>query len=352
MTDHPRSGRVHRRPTINDVAQRAGVSKSLVSLALAGSPRVAHHSRTAIMTAAAELGYRPNAAARSLAQRRTGTVGVLVLTLHNPVFAEILDGLQVRLREHGIDCMLVTGDADPERERAVLDTLLDRQVEGLVLIAHRQRFEDLERLAAECPITVITRHEPGIPGLDSIGNDDTLGAGLAVEHCYHLGHRRIWHVTGGDSPVLNARQVGYRQAMHRLGLAAQAHCIPGDITEEAGYAGARIAMSTSAPPTALLMGNDLAAIGALAAAKDLGLSVPQDISIVGYDGISLGGLRSIDITTIAQPLTDLGSRAADLLMARIREPGGPSRAILVEPALTARGSTGPAPHTDPGPTSR
>ena len=341
MTEQPRVGKAPHRPTINDVAHRAGVSKSLVSLALAGSPRVAQESRQAIMTAAAELGYRPNAAARSLARRRTGTVGVLVLTLHNPVFAEILDGLQSRLREQDIDCMLVTGDADPARERAVLETLLDRQVEGLVLIAHRQPAEHLALLARECPVTVITRHEPEIPGLDSIANDDELGARLAVEHCYDLGHRRIWHVTGGDSPVLHARQVGYRQAMHRLGLDAEVRCIPGDITEEAGYMGARIALSDHAPPTALVMGNDLAAIGALAAAKDLGLSVPQDVTIVGYDGIALGALRSIDLTTIAQPLIDLGSRAADLLLARIREASGPSQAILVEPRLTPRGSSAP-----------
>jgi len=298
----------------------------------------------AILAAAHELGYRPNAAARSLAQRRTRTVGVLVLTLHNPVFAEILDGLQQRLREHEIDCMLVTGDADPDRERAVLETLLDRQVEGLVLIAHRQDAGHLAQLASECPVTVITRHEPAIPRLDSIANDDALGARLAVQHCWELGHRRIWHVTGGDTPVLNARRRGYLQAMADLGHADVGRCIPGDITEESGYRGAWQALTDPEPPTALVMGNDLAAIGALAAATDLGLSVPQDVSIVGYDGISLGGLRSIDLTTISQPLAHLGSGAAELLMARIADPARDSQAVLIEPTLTARGSTGPSRH--------
>ena len=139
------------RPTIHDVASRAGVSKSLVSLALRGSPKVSDASRDAILAAAAELGYRPNAAARSLADRRSRTVGVLILDLHNPVFAEILDGVETEVRAHGYSTMLVTGGADPVLEQAELDKLLEFQVEGLILISHRLEAAPCGRSRTRCP---------------------------------------------------------------------------------------------------------------------------------------------------------------------------------------------------------
>ena len=331
------SGLQPRRPTLHDVAARAGVSKSLVSLALQGSPKVAPASREAILAAADELGYRPNRTASSLVRQRTHTIGVHILDLHNPVFAEILDGVQEGVRRHDYSTLLVTGNADPVAERTEITRLLESRIEGLVLIAHRLSDEDLASIAREVPTVVVTWRTDSVAGLDSVAGDDLAGARLAVEHLVALGHERIAHVSGGDNRIARERRTGYEQAMADHGL--RPLVVDGAFTEQGGYAGAEAAVDEGA--TALVVANDLAAIGALAALRARGLRVPGDVSVVGYDGMRL--LDSLDLTTVAQPLADMGRIAADLLMERIATPGGPSTHRLVETRLVPRGSSGPAP---------
>lgn len=326
---------VSRRPTLHDVAARAGVSKSLVSLALQGSPKVAPASREAILAAADELGYRPNRTASSLVRQRTHTIGVHILDLHNPVFAEILDGVQEAVRGHDYSTLLVTGNADPATERTEITRLLESRVEGVVLIAHRLSEEDLAAIAAEVPTVVVTWRTDGIPGVDSVAGNDVAGAQLAVDHLVSLGHTRIAHVSGGDNRIARERRTGYERAMRAHGL--EPHVVDGAFTERGGYVGTESAVDAGS--TALVVANDLAAIGALAALRAGGLSVPDDVSVVGYDGMRL--LDSLDLTTVAQPLADMGRTAADLLMGRIAEPGRASVHRQVETRLVARGSSGP-----------
>lgn len=329
------------RPTIHDVASRAGVSKSLVSLALRGSPKVSERSRSVILAAAAELGYRPNAAARSLADRRSHTVGVLVLDLHNPVFAQILDGVQSEVRAHGYSTMLVTGGADPTLEQAEVEKLLEFQVEGLIVIAHRMPARVLRALARECPLVVITRRDVTGAGIDTVSNDDVAGARLAVAHLVGLGHRRIVHVSGGDNRISLDRRQGYLDEMAAAGLESQALVVEGGLTDASGYSAAVTALAISPPPTALFVANDMSALGAIAAVQEQGLSVPDDVSVVGYDGMSLGALRTLSLTTVAQPLSEMGARAAQRLFARIDDPSARSVQVGVDATLVRRGSTGP-----------
>lgn len=327
-------------PTIHDVAARAGVSKSLVSLAMRGSPKVSDASREAILAAAAELGYRPNAAARSLADRRSRTIGVLILDLHNPVFAEILDGVQAELRRHDYRTMLVTGDADPALEQASIEALLEHRVEGLLLISHRLPAARLRDFAAEAPTVVVARRDAPAPRIDTIANDDVAGAGLAVDHLVSLGHTRITCLTGGDNPVSRDRERGYAEAMARHGLTERITIVPGGLTDAAGYTAARIALADG--PTALFAANDLAAMGALAAAHEAGLQVPRDLSVVGYDGIAIGALRRVELTSVAQPLHEMGALAAGRLLERIADPDAAAEHIVVPTTLAVRGTTGPA----------
>jgi DNA-binding LacI/PurR family transcriptional regulator len=331
------------RPTIHDVAKRAGVSKSLVSLAMRGSSKVSDASREAIMRSAAELGYRPNAAARSLADRRSRTVGVLVLDLHNPVFADILDGIQSEVRGHGYSTMLVTGDADPDREQAELDKLLEFQVEGLILVSHRLSPAALRRFAVEVPTVVVTRDDIHGPRIDTISNDDVAGATLAVQHLIRLGHERIVHLAGGSNPASILRERGYRSSMTAAGLSHLSQVQPGGLTDGAGYAAARIVMTEGSPPTAMFVANDIAALGAIAAVQETGRTVPRDVSVVGYDGIALGALRTLSLTTVAQPLARMGSLAARRLFDRIERPGQRAQHICVDAELIVRGSTAPLP---------
>ena len=326
-----------RRPTLHDVAARAGVSKSLASLALQGSPKVAPASREAILAAADELGYRPNRTASNLVRQRTHTVGVHILDLHNPVFAEILDGVQEGVRAHDFSTLLVTGNADPRVERTEITRLLESRVEGLVLIAHRLSDDDLAAIAREVPTVVVTWRTDGIAGLDSVAGDDLTGAGLAVDHLVGLGHTSIAHVSGGDNRIARERRAGYERAMLAHGLTPLV--VDGAFSEQGGYVGAEAAVDAGA--SALVVANDLAAIGALAALRARALRVPEDISVVGYDGMRL--LDSLDLTTVAQPLADMGRFAAELLIERIGSPGGPSRHHRVETRLIARGSSGLSP---------
>ena len=332
------------RPTIKDVAALAGVSKSLVSLAMREPGRVSAESRTAIIEAATQLGYRPNAAARSLADRRSHTLGVVVLDLLNPIYAEIIDGVQGEVRLHGYHTLLVTGNDNPVIEQGEVEKLLEFQVEGLVLIGHRMPAGSLDAIAGDCPAVVISRAERGIAGLDSISNDDVFGARMAVDHLASLGHRSIAHVTGGVNEVAMLRTLGYEQSMANHGLADQIACYEGAFTDEGGYRGAAAALDSERRHTALFVANDIAAVGALAAVADRGLEVPTDISIVGYDGMALAGLRSLSITTIAQPLAQIGTEAATLLFLRISDPARPPAHIGVEPRLIVRNSSGPC-HT-------
>ena len=327
-------------PTIRDVAARAGVSKSLVSLALRNAPRVAPSTRQAIVEAAAELGYRRNAAAHSLGAHRTRTVGVFVLDLHNPITADILDAVQAEARRRDYRTIVVVG-GDEAAERAELEKLLEFRVEGIIAVGHRLPDGAREAITAGCPAVVIGSEQQGIPHLGSIRNDDVLGAGLAVDHLVALGHRRIAHVDGGPSTVARDRRRGYRAAMRRHGLGDVATVVKGSFTEDGGYQGASRALDLPRAPTALFVVNDLAAIGAMAAVADRGLSVPQDVSVVGYDGTRLAGIRPLALTTVAQPLLELGTRAAASLCGRLDGETTIPPSTRLTPTFVVRRSTAP-----------
>lgn len=328
-----------KRPTIHDVAARAGVSKSLVSLAMRGSHRVAPESRDAILAAAAELGYRTNAAARSLAAKQSGTIGVLILDLHNPVFIEILDGVRAVVQKHGFNMMLVSGNADPAKEIAELTKLLEFRVEGLILIAHRLEEATIHHLARECPTVIVTRRDVTGPDLTTVSSDDVAGGRLATEHLIGLGHERIAHVSGGSARIAADRQVGYLAAMADAGLAPV--IVDGDFTAAGGERAARELMSRAPETTAIFAANDITAIAISGALFEAGLLIPEDMSIIGYDGVQIGALPTLSLTTIAQPLATMGRIAATQAFARISDPSVVGESFDAPVELVIRGSTAP-----------
>ena len=331
------------RPTINDVAARAGVSKSLVSLAIRGSDRVSEESREAILRAADELGYRPNAAARSLADRRSRTIGVLLHDLHNPVFAQVLDGVQEIVRAHGYRTMLVTGHGDSQRERAELAALLDFQVEGLILISHGLDPALAQQAAGECPVVIVMRHDITGRGISTVCADDVRAGREAVEQLVALGHRRIAHVSGGENRVGADREQGYREAMAEAGLAKHILVEAGDFTEAGGRAAAALLLERDPDITGLVVANDLSALGAVVAAQEVDRSVPSDLSIVGFDGMSLAALGSLTLTTMVQPLEQMGRAAAEQVFRRITSPRSRLTHDQVISSWLPRGTTAPAP---------
>ena len=336
-----------RPPTIKDVAERAGVSKSLVSRVVRGGDAVSPARRAAVLAAAEELGYRPNVVARSLVQRRTYHVGVIVSDLHNLFFAEVIDGVDEVASEHGYRTMLVTGHRAGEVEARALDTLLELRVDGVILLAPRLPAAAIARAGRSTPIAIVAA-PLRVPGVDVVVNDDARGAEVAVEHLAGLGHRRIGLVDGGQGAGAVERRAGYESAVRRLGLDGEASAAPGDFTEEGGYRGARRLLERDPPPTAIFASNDLAAVGALNAIEEAGYAVPRDVSLVGYDNTALASLRHVSLTTIHQPRRQMGQMAMRALLRRIDRPEARARRVVLEPRLVARETTGPPPSSPPG----
>lgn len=329
-------------PTIKDVAERAGVSKSVVSRVMRGAGTVSRESRQAVVAAAAELGYRPNAAARSLVQRRSYTVGVLVSDLHNPFFAEIIDGIDAAASDRGYRMLITTGHRDPAAEAGALETLLELRTDGVLLLAPRLPARIVARTGEALPVALVGS-SLRVPRVDVVVNDDVRGAALAVEHLNELGHRRIAMIDGGAGAGAAERRLGYERAMRRLGLGGVIQVAAGDYTEEGGFGGARRLLELDPRPTAIFAANDLAAVGALSAIEAAGLRAPEDVSLIGYDNTALASLRHIALSTIHQPRRQIGELAMRALLGRIERTRTRARHLVLEPHLVARKTTGPPP---------
>ncbi|MGW3953178.1 LacI family DNA-binding transcriptional regulator [Streptomyces sp. NPDC004752] len=331
-----------RPPTIRDVADRAGVSKSLVSLVLRGAGQVRPEKREAVLRAVRELGYRPNAAARSLSEQRSRTVGVLLDDLRNPWFVDLLDGLNSLLHAGGLHMLLADARLSRRTGGRVTDPFLDLGVDGLVVVGTLPDPTDLGGVAERLPVVVAGAREPTPAGVDLVAGDDETGARLATEHLIRLGHRRIAHI-GGYGAVSELRRRGFEATMRAHGLADQALVEPGDMTEEGGYRGAVRLLGRPDRPTAVFAVNDIASVGVLSAAGELGLRVPGDLSVTGVDNTGIARLRHVWLTTVDTAPHEVGHRAARFLLDRFERPGGAGRVHLATPTLEVRGTTA-APH--------
>jgi len=328
------------RPTIIDVAARAGVSKSLVSLVLRGSNSVSDERRRLVLEAAAELGYRPNAVARSLVRRRTNLFGIVLSDLHNPFFAEVIDGVQEAAGNEGYRTIISTIDRRALAEQRALDTLLELRVDGLILASPMFGVQSIDAASRELPMVLVAR-KSDVPHVDSVTNDDPTGARLVVDHLVALGHRRIAHIDGGRGAGAAERREGYEHAMRERGLGDVVRVVPGSYTEEGGYHGVESLLAAGPLPTAIFVANDLAALGALGILAERGIRVPQDVSIVGYDNTALAAVRHINLTTVDQPRPDMGRKAVELLLERLASRRETARSVLVPPTLVVRGTTAP-----------
>ncbi|NAZ87680.1 LacI family DNA-binding transcriptional regulator [Kineococcus indalonis] len=327
------------RPTIRSVAERAGVSKSLVSLVLQGSPKVGEERRRAVLTAVEELGYRPDPAARSLAERRTRTVGVVLDDLRNPWFVDLLDGLRPVLREHGLRPVL----GDTRTEPGAVRTFAELRVDGLVLVGTRTgpaELDGLARVAGTVPTVLAGGRDEVGAAVDVVADDGAAGVRLVVRHLLDLGHRHLAHLAGAGA-VGRERRAAFERAAAAAG--ARHAVVQADMTEDGGHRAARRLLAGPDRPTAVLAANDVSALGVLAAADDLGLRVPQDVSVAGYDDTSLAALRRIRLTSVDNRSRDVGRRAGQLLLDRLADPAAPARTELLPPRLVPRRTTAAPP---------
>ncbi|PXY21392.1 LacI family DNA-binding transcriptional regulator [Prauserella muralis] len=329
------------RPTMEDVAVRAGVSRALVSLVFKDSPKVSEQRRAAVLAAAEELGYQPHVMARALASRTSTVLGVLVSDLRNAFFAEVIEGLDSAAREAGFELVLNTGSRSPSREKAALHSLLSFHPAGVVLLSPVLPAATIEQAARKCP-TVLVSRSSRLSTVDTVNDDGVAGARLAVEHLVALGHRRIAHLDGGSATTAAARRRGYRQAMQAHGLTPLV--VASEHTDTAGEKSVHQLLGSTRReqwPTALVAGNDFNAFGAMSALEEEGLRIPEDISVVGYDNTSLAALKRVSLTTVDQPRMEMGRLAVEALLERVRgERSAPARHLL-HPSLVVRGTTSP-----------
>lgn len=349
--------------TIGDVARRARVSTATVSRVLAGHGRARPETRERVFAAARDLGYRPSGVARSLRQRATRTIGLIVTDIENPFFPQLVRAVEDAARDLGYAILLCNADDDPERESAYLELLVDRWVDGVVIAAsslgerHREWLVD-----ARLPIVLVNSTDLDI-GLSTIASDNYAGGALAARHLADLGHERFGLITAPprntDGP---ARLAGARDALRAAGIAGVDILVA---TDEAGVAGGERAaadiLRRNPRVTGLVAYNDLMAIGAMRAVRAAGLRIPSDVSITGFDNVDLSAYVDPPLTTVAQATSELGHWAVTQLAAALAdratarnattgtspESGGPSAGevthVILPVWLEIRGSTGPPP---------
>jgi DNA-binding LacI/PurR family transcriptional regulator len=323
---------------MGDVAAHIGVSRQLVSLVLRNAPGPSAESRERVLRAAAELGYHPDTAAQMLRRGRSRHLGVL-FTMRHAFDVALVEGIYPAAEQLGYSVAL--GATGPSRdERKAVEDLLGYRIEALILIGPYLSPKRLATLAQQLPVVEIGRGM-NLTGVDSVRSADDRGAEQAVDHLVGLGHRAIVHVDGGTMPGANERRRGYRTAMRRHGLGEHIRILPGDYTEESGARAARELLAADQSPTAVLAGNDLCAHGLLDTLVRAGLTVPGDVSVVGYDDSEIAGFSFIDLTTIRQDAVQMAQLAVQAATERLDDGRTSDRDIVLDPTLVVRGTTGP-----------
>jgi LacI family transcriptional regulator len=347
--------------TITDVARRANVSTATVSRVLSGGGGARDETRERVLSAARELGYRPSGVARSLRQRATRTLGLIVTDIENPFFPELVRTVEDAAREQGYAILLCNASDDPEREAGYLDLLVDRWVDGVVIAASNLGIRHREwLLAAPLPIVLVNSVDRAID-LPTIASDSVLGGRLATELLVELGHRHFGIITAGprnlDAPD---RLTGARSGLRDAGIpSANTHVVIEEPTVAGGQRAAATLLAGDPAVTAIVAYNDLMAIGAMRAIRAADRRVPDDVSVVGFDDVDLAAFVDPPLTTIAQATAEMGRWAVDQLTQRLGRPtaitgsnGGaanppppvPAAHVVLPVRLVIRGSTGPAPN--------
>jgi LacI family transcriptional regulator len=336
-----------RSATQDDVASLAGVSRSTVSIVLNNRTNrrisISEETRQKVWDAAVQLGYEPNALARSLRSGQSRSIGVLVPDLFNPHYLEILEGIEQVLTFAGYHMTLVVTNFDPDRERSCFRSLFQQRLDGLVLMPTfwDQMPDEVATLAELGRPAVVLMH--GESDTDRVASDIRGGARQMMDHLIALGHRRIGFVNGVARPVMTEdRQHVYNEKLAEAGIPFDPELVVLCGTTMAhGYEAAVQLLSLADPPTAIWTINDVLAVGARGAIDDLGLRVPEDVALAGCDGTALAAQLTPALTTIAIPARRSGQRSAEVVLQRIRDGSGVPVCEVLPTRLVVRRSTDP-----------
>jgi len=309
-----------------------------VSLVLRNQPGPSAQTRTRVLEAAAELGYRADRTASLLARRRSNHLGVM-MDVRNTFHAELVADLHAAADRLGYDLVLSTLTATRD-ERSAVETLLDFRCAALILLGPDDPAAWLNSLGQQLPVVVIGRRIPSAT-VDVVRTADGEGVGQAVDHLAALGHRDIAFVDGGKGTIASDRRRGYRTAMHRQGLGDHLRVIPGEHTEEAGMRAAHLLLAENSLPTAVMTSNDRCAVGLLDALGRAGIDVPGALSVVGYDDSMLARLAHVNLTTVSQDAERQADQAVAVALERLEGTRTAPREVVLTPHLVVRGTTGP-----------
>lgn len=340
--------------TIWDVAREAGTSKSTVSKVLRGQRHVAPATRDRVLAAIEHLGYRPNAAARTLVQRRADVIAIVVTDIRNPFFGEIAHAIAQAAAAAGFGTILSDLSMDRPGTASFLDLVPGGRADALIFAAWpTTRGIAAELRSAAFPIAFVgCRPLDGLPA-DSVSVDEERGVILAIEHLVGLGHRRIACIASPDDDAAD-RMAGFRAGLEaagvppdeRLVIRAEQTGSETDFGSLAGYRAAKALLGVSPRPTAIFAADDFLALGAMQALEEEGVSVPGNMSLVGFDDIQFAALSRIRLTTVAQPRALMGEQVTQLVLERLDGRTVEARAIVLEPRLIVRASTGLVPRPD------
>jgi transcriptional regulator, LacI family len=327
--------------TMKDVAEKANVSTATVSRALMNPDKVSQSTRNKVEKAALEVGYFPQALGRNSKRNESKTILVIVPDICDPFFSEIIRGIEVTAAEQGY--LVLIGDCahQNQQEKTFIDLIITKQIDGMLLLGSRLPFDaSIEEQRNLPPMVMANEFAPELE-LPTVHIDNLTAAFNAVNFLHELGHQRIGCIAGPEEmPLCHYRLQGYVQALRRSGLTVDPHYIArGNFTYEAGANALEQLLALPEPPTAVFCHSDIMALGALSLAKRRGLKVPEDLSIIGFDNISLTEFCDPPLTTVSQPRFAIGREAMLLLLDQLSGQNVSSGSRLLDCELIVRGST-------------
>ncbi|EOW9209473.1 TPA: substrate-binding domain-containing protein [Vibrio cholerae] len=327
--------------TMKDIARLAGVSTSTVSHVINKSRFVSDEIAERVNNAAQQLNYAPSALARSLKMNRTKTIGMLVTTSTNPFFGEVVKGVERSCYHQGYNLILCNTEGDNQRMKASINTLLQKRVDGLLLMCSTLEGERLDVFDRYPDIPVVVMDwGPILFASDKIQDNSLQGGYMAAKHLIECGHKEIGCITG---PLIRhqaqMRYEGYKRALAEAGIAINPDWIvESDFECEGGYQAFEKLYERGKLPSALFVSNDMMAMGVIQAASQRGLRVPDDLSLIGYDDVHIAKFMTPALTTIHQPKYRLGKAAVDTLLYRLENPDTTAQVVQLEPTLVVRNS--------------
>ncbi len=329
--------------TIKDVAKRAGVAPITVSRVINNSGYASEKTRQRVESAIEELSYVPNTLARGLRSKRTNTLALVMTDITNPFFTLIARGVEDAASAAGFTVIFCNTDESESKEKKYTHTLVQKQVDGVLLVPASSNPNSVEFLQSrDVPVVLIDRSIPNVQA-DLVRCDSKGGAYHLIGHLIELGHKRISMITGPRGvSTSDDRVAGYRQALSEVGLAGQECVYYGAFTQASGYEFATQALVQDPTPTALFGANNFISIGVMKALRDAGVRVPKDIAVVGFDDLPIAMVVDPFLTVAAQPAYEMGQKATELLLARLadRAPQG-HQEIILPTELIERQSSGP-----------